>query len=148
MPPQPIRACLITNPRGGHGALDLTAALPVLRDAGWTVTVRQKEEGGAAMDLARAAAQDGCDVVVDCAGDGTLNEIAAGLVGTDVAVGVLPGGTVNLWATELGVDQRLRVAATQLVGATRHRVDVGCVTIDGPPHGTSCSSRASAWMGR
>jgi diacylglycerol kinase (ATP) len=131
MPEQSIRACLITNPRGGRGALDLTPALPVLRDAGWTVTVRQKDDGGAAMDLAREAAEDGYDVVVDCAGDGTLNEIVAGLVGTDVAVGVLPGGTVNLWASELGVDRRLRVAATQLVGATRHRVDVGCVTIDG-----------------
>lgn len=126
-----VRACLITNPRGGRGALDLTPALPVLRAAGWDVTVRQKTKGGEAMALARAAAADGCTVVVDCAGDGTLNEIAAGLVGTDVTVGVLPGGTANLWATELGVDKRLRVAATQLVGAARHRVDVGCVEIDG-----------------
>ena len=131
MPEQPIRACLITNPRGGRGALDLTPALPVLRNAGWSVTVRQKDDGGAALDLARAAADDGYDVVVDCAGDGTLNEIVAGLVGSDVAVGVLPGGTVNLWADELGVDRRLRVAATQLVTAIRHRVDVGCVAIDG-----------------
>src|SRR3954454_380586 len=131
MPERPIRACLITNPRGGRGALDLTPALPVLRDAGWAVTVRQKDEGGAAMELAREAARDGYDVVVDCAGDGTLNEIVAGLVGTDVAVGVLPGGTVNVWAAELGVDQRLRIAATQLAGAKRHRVYVGCVTIDG-----------------
>jgi YegS/Rv2252/BmrU family lipid kinase len=127
----PVRACLITNPRGGHGALDLTDVLPVLRAAGWEVVVRQKTDGGAAMDLARAAAEDGCTIVVDCAGDGTLNEIAAGLVGTDVAVGVLPGGTANLWAKELGVDKRLRVAATQLVGAARHKVDVGCVEIDG-----------------
>jgi YegS/Rv2252/BmrU family lipid kinase len=126
-----VRACLITNPRGGRGALDLTPALPVLRAAGWEVMVRQKTGGGEAMKLARAAAEDGCTVVVDCAGDGTLNEIAAGLVGTDVAVGVLPGGTANLWANELGVDKRLRVAATQLVGAARHRVDVGCVEIDG-----------------
>lgn len=126
-----IRACLITNPRGGRGALDLTEVLPVLRAAGWEVMVRQKTDGGAAMELARAAAEDGCTVVVDCAGDGTLNEIAAGLVGTDVAVGVLPGGTANVWAKELGVDKRLRVAATQLVGAARQRVDVGCVEIDG-----------------
>jgi YegS/Rv2252/BmrU family lipid kinase len=131
MPERRVRACLITNPRGGRGALDLTPALPILRDAGWAVTVRQKDAGGAAVALAREAARQGYDVVVDCAGDGTLNEIVAGLVGTEVAVGVLPGGTVNLWAAELGVDRRLRVAAAQLVGATRHRVDVGRVTIDG-----------------
>lgn len=126
-----VRACLITNPRGGRGALDLTPALPVLRAAGWEVIVRQKTQGGGALELAREAAEAGCDVVVDCAGDGTLNEIAAGLIGTDVAVGVLPGGTANVWAKELGIDRRLRVAATQLAGAVRHRVDVGCVTIDG-----------------
>ena len=127
----PVRACLITNPRGGRGALDLAPALPVLRDAGWDVTIRQKTGGGEALKLAREAAEQGCDVVVDCAGDGTLNEIAAGLIGTDVAIGVLPGGTANVWAQELGIDRRLRVAATQLVGAARQLVDVGCVTIDG-----------------
>lgn len=126
-----VRACLITNPRGGSGALDLTPALPVLRAAGWAVTVRQKTHGGGALELAREAAEAGCDVVIDCAGDGTLNEIAAGLVGTNVAVGVLPGGTANVWAKELGIDKRLRVAATQLVGATRQRADLGRVTIDG-----------------
>ena len=131
MTARPVRACLITNPRGGRGALDLTDALPVLRAAGWEVVVRQKDHGGAATEIARAAAAEGCDVVVDCGGDGTLNEIVAGLVGTDVAVGVLPGGTVNLWANELGIDGRLRIAATQLVGAVRHRVDVGCVTANG-----------------
>ncbi len=131
MPPTNVRACLITNPRGGRGALDLTPVLPVLRAAGWTVDVRQKRHGGEATALARAAAREGYDVVVDCGGDGTLSEIVAGALGTDIAVGVLPGGTVNLWAHELGVDRRARVAAAQLVGAVRRRVDVGRVTING-----------------
>lgn len=85
-----VRACLITNPRSGHGGVNLTEALRVLDAQGWEVTVRQKLHGGHATQLAREAARDGYDVVVDCGGDGTLSEIVDGLVGTGVTVGTLP----------------------------------------------------------
>ncbi|MHB8577114.1 MAG: diacylglycerol/lipid kinase family protein [Dehalococcoidia bacterium] len=126
-----VRACLITNPRSGHGDLDLSEALTVLRANGWDVAVRQKRHGGDATTLARAAAEAGCDVVVGCGGDGTLSEIVDGLAGSDVAVGVIPGGTVNLWAGELGVSNRPRVAALQLVTAERRRADLGHVSVNG-----------------
>jgi YegS/Rv2252/BmrU family lipid kinase len=126
-----VRACLITNPRSGHGGIDLTPALRVLDAHGWEVAVRQKRHGGYATQLAREAARKGYDVVVDCGGDGTLSEIVDGLVGTDVAVGTLPGGTVNLWTRELGISRNLRVAAMQLITAERRRVDVGKLEING-----------------
>lgn len=129
------RACLITNPRSGRGGVDLTEALTVLQANGWDVTVRQKLKGGMAEDLAREAAKQGYNVVVDCGGDGTLSEIINGVVGTDVAVGTLPGGTANIWAHEMGISQQLRRAAMQLVTATRRRVDVGYVDVNGR-HGT------------
>jgi YegS/Rv2252/BmrU family lipid kinase len=69
--------------------------------------------------------------VVNCGGDGTLSEIIDGVMGSDVAVGSLPGGTANLWAHEVGISSRLRVAAVQLASAERRRVDVGHVTING-----------------
>ncbi|MGH2344140.1 MAG: diacylglycerol/lipid kinase family protein [Chloroflexota bacterium] len=126
-----VKACLITNPRSGRGPIDLTDALAVLRAQGWDVRVREKRRGGEATKLAQAAADAGCTIVAACAGDGTVSEIVDGLVGTDVAVGVLPGGTANLWAHELGVSSKLRVAALQLVGAERRRVDVGHVSVNG-----------------
>lgn len=126
-----VRACLITNPRSGRGGIDLSEALAVLQAQGWTLTVQQKLYGGHATELARAAVKDGYDVVVGCGGDGTLSEIVDGLTGTDVALGALPGGTVNLWARELGISRRLRVAALQLAGAERRRIDVGRLTING-----------------
>src|SRR5689334_8077682 len=119
------RACLITNPKAGQGGVDLSEALTVLQANGWDVTVRQKLKGGMAVDLARQAAAQGYNVVVDCGGDGTLSEIVNGLVGTDVAVGTLPGGTANVWAHEMGISEQLPRAAMQLVSATRRRVDVG-----------------------
>lgn len=126
-----IKACLIANPKSGRGGVDLSQAITILRANGWEVTLFQKLHGGHATELARDAVKEGYNVVVDCGGDGTLNEIVEGVVGTDVAVGTLPGGTANLWAHEVGIARHLPVAATQLVGAQRHRVDVGSVHVNG-----------------
>lgn len=126
-----MRACLITNPKSGRGGIDLSEAITVLRAHGWEVTVRQKLHGGDATKLAREAAREGYTVVVDCGGDGTLNEIVEGVAGTSVAVGTIPGGTANLWAHELGISQRPAVAALQLIGAEQRRVDVGRVAVNG-----------------
>ncbi len=90
----------------------------------------QKLHGGMATDLARKAAADGYEIVVGCGGDGTLNEIVEGLVGTNTALGAIPGGTVNEWTREVGISPRLEVAARQLVGAVRKRMDVGHVMIE------------------
>ena len=126
-----VRACLITNPKSGRGGINLTSVLPVLAAHGWQVDIRQKLHGGHATELAREAVIDGYDVVVACGGDGTVGEVVDGVVGSDVAVGVLPGGTANLWAREIGVSMNLKEAALQLVGAQRRQVDVGHLTING-----------------
>ncbi len=126
-----VRACLITNPKSGRGGINLTSVLPVLAAHGWQVDIRQKLHGGHATELAREAVNDGYDVVVACGGDGTVGEVVDGVVGSDVAVGVLPGGTANLWAREIGVSMNLKEAALQLVGAQRRQVDVGHLTING-----------------
>jgi YegS/Rv2252/BmrU family lipid kinase len=127
----PIRACLITNPRGGKGELDLSNVIPILAAHGWDVTVQQKRHGGHASKLAKRAAEDGFDIVVACGGDGTISEIVDGVAGRNIAVGVLPGGTANLWAHEIGVSLDLERAARQLVTAERRRADLGHVTING-----------------
>ncbi|MGH2501858.1 MAG: diacylglycerol/lipid kinase family protein, partial [Ktedonobacterales bacterium] len=125
-----VRACLITNPRSGRGGIDLTEPLQVLQAHGWDVSVRHKMHGGQATELAREAVRNGYDVVVNCGGDGTFSEIIDGVMGSEVAVGSLPGGTANLWAHEVGISSRLRVAALQLASAERRRVDVGHVTVN------------------
>jgi len=126
-----VQACLITNPKSGGAGEDLHQAIAVLRANGWDVQVRQKQGGGDATTLARVAAEQGCTAVIGCGGDGTLSEIVDGLAGTDVAVGVIPGGTVNLWAGELGFSSRPRVAAQQLVTAVRRRADLGHLEVNG-----------------
>jgi diacylglycerol kinase family enzyme len=66
------------------------------------VEVAETSRRGHATRLARAAANDGFDVVVVLAGDGTLNEAADGLLHTDTALAPLPGGSTNVYARTLG----------------------------------------------
>jgi diacylglycerol kinase (ATP) len=129
-----VKAQLIYNPTAGprdvrHG---LRKVRSLLRRRGWAVEIKLTEKPGDAGALAGAAAQAGCDVVIVAGGDGTVSEAVNGLVGTQTALGVLPVGTGNLWAKQLGVPTytlanplRLREAATGLAEGAIRLVDVG-----------------------
>ena len=72
---------------------------------------------GHAARLARGAAAEGVEVVAVLAGDGTLNEAADGLVGTDTAIAPLPGGSTNVYARSLGIPDDPVEAAGELLDA-------------------------------
>ena len=72
---------------------------------------------GHATELARRAAADGADAVAVLAGDGTLNEAAAGLAGTDTALAPLPGGSTNVFARTIGVAYDPAEAADHLLAS-------------------------------
>jgi YegS/Rv2252/BmrU family lipid kinase len=65
------------------------------------------------------------DMVVAAGGDGTISEVMQALVGQRTTLGVLPLGTVNVWARETGIPLRLDQAREVLLNGTRRRVDVG-----------------------
>ncbi len=67
------------------------------------VTLAETSRRGHATRLAQGAAADGADVVVVLGGDGTLNEAANGLAGTDTALAALPGGSTNVFARTIGL---------------------------------------------
>jgi YegS/Rv2252/BmrU family lipid kinase len=74
--------------------------------------------------LARKAAQEGYDTVIAAGGDGTLNEVVNGLAGSDVQLGILPIGTVNVFAMELGMPMRFEDAVACLKSAKVRRLDL------------------------
>lgn len=85
------------------------------------VEVAQTSRRGHATRLARAAANDGFDVVAVLAGDGTLNEAADGLAGTRTALAPLPGGSTNVYARTIGVPKGLAAATDELLASLAHR---------------------------
>lgn len=97
------------------------------RQAGirWDVSITHGERDG--VDLARKAVDEGADVVGVYGGDGTVMEVASGLVGTEVPLLILPGGTGNLVAVELRISLHLDRACQLICGETyrTRRIDVG-----------------------
>lgn len=77
--------------------------------------------------VARAFREEGFSVIVAGGGDGTVSAIAAELVGQEAALGVLPLGTLNHFACDLGIPMRLEDAVTLLCTGKPITVDVGVV---------------------
>ena len=95
------------------------------------VTITETSRRGHATRLAQSAARENYDLVVVLGGDGTVNEAANGLAGTETALGVLPGGSTNVFARILGLpDESVEVAGVLLdaLGANNiNRVGLGSV---------------------
>jgi YegS/Rv2252/BmrU family lipid kinase len=127
------RACLVINPRDGQNLAKLPAILAVFSAAGWHTDVVLKEYGGHTMELATEAARKGYDIVIGYGGDGTLNQVVNGMMNgkkkKKSLVGVLPGGTANVWATEVSVPSDPVKAALTLVGSEARKADVGHVEV-------------------
>lgn len=122
------RALIVFNPQAGQAASleqALYAATDVWRAHGWQVHLEPTTCAGDGIRIARAAAEQGYDVVVAAGGDGTVNEVVNGLAGTDTAMAALPVGTVNVWVRELGMPLNPRAAAESILLAQRQRVDLG-----------------------
>jgi diacylglycerol kinase (ATP) len=102
-----------------------------LRSAGHNLTIAPTAGPGTATEIAREHVSAGADLVLAAGGDGTINEVAEGLVHTHVPLGILPGGTANVLATELGMGSRLVQAARRLEAFRPHRISVGHVTCRG-----------------
>jgi len=125
------RVALIYNPASGQHpngyAPSIETALAVLRESGINADVRPTSGPGTAGLLAYQAMQDGCDTVLACGGDGTVNEVLQSLVGTVAALGVVPMGTANALAADLGLSAPPARAVRALLTASPTRIPVGRV---------------------
>src|SRR3990170_1957732 len=87
-----------------------------------------------AVDRGKAAAKAGSRVVFSCGGDGTLNEVGNGLVGTEATLAVIRGGTGNVFGKEVGVAKDPERALRVLIEGEERRFDLG---VAAPPAGPS-----------
>lgn len=88
-------------------------------------------ESGHATDLARKAVAQGADLVLALGGDGTINEVANGLALTSVPLGILPAGTANVLAMEIGLGSSLELAAERLAISAPRRIALGKIEASG-----------------
>ena len=123
------RVALIYNPASGQISARRTAAvedaLAVFRDAGVEAEAFVTGEAGEATIHAQQAVSEGYDAILACGGDGTVHEIVQSLVGTEVALGVVPLGTANALASDLGLIASPAKVARKLLDALPTRVSVG-----------------------
>jgi diacylglycerol kinase (ATP) len=129
------RALIITNPAAARTRPESVVAVDqVLRAGGWDVTVLATGGTGDARRLAAEAVADKVDVVGVFGGDGTTMQAAAALVGSQTALGVLPGGTGNLLAGNLRIPTDPRRAARALLAATPRPFDLGRIRREDGEH--------------
>jgi diacylglycerol kinase (ATP) len=129
IPLQPHRIGVVYNPFAGGlkggGRARLDSAVRILRDAGSHVEMIATPGPQTAGDLACRAVDAGCELILAAGGDGTINETVNGIAGSKVLFGILPAGTANVLANELGFSNRPDHAATQLLDATPVRIALG-----------------------
>lgn len=123
------RVALIYNPQSGQYSsrrnAALQGALRLLREAGIEAEALETDGPGSAKTLASEAVRNGFDTILACGGDGTVHEVLQCMVGTDVALGVMPLGTANALAQNLGLGTSPVKAVRKLLAAKPTRVPVG-----------------------
>lgn len=101
--------------------------MDVLTRQGSAVTAWATTGPGRAGDLARRAIAEGADCILAAGGDGTISEVAGGMVGSSIPLGILPAGTANVLAHELGIPCHPAEAATRLHACAPRRVALGLI---------------------
>jgi diacylglycerol kinase (ATP) len=123
----PLRSVAIFNPARVEDIDDRRAVVDgALAEAGWPATTWvETTEDDPGLGQARKAVADGAEVVFVCGGDGTVRACVEGLAGTRVALAVLPAGTGNLLATNLGLPDDPAAGVQMVVEGGRRRIDIG-----------------------
>jgi diacylglycerol kinase (ATP) len=122
------RVHIVINPASGHDEPILNVLNRVFGKYGveWSVSVTQQY--GDATKQAKTAIADGVELVAGYGGDGTQHEIANAVIGTKAVMGILPGGTGNGFAREMGIPNELESAVELLCTShNRRAIDVGKV---------------------
>jgi len=120
---------LIINPVSGQGVVPVEEIRSKFNVLGDRLTVHETKADVSARTIAEEAVSQGGDLVVAFGGDGTMLQVAEGLINTGVPLGVIPGGTANVFASELEIPNDKMKAIDLLINKETHirKIDVGCV---------------------
>lgn len=128
------KGLLLYNPAAGRYPVRqfVKGIIHPLKTAGWNMEIAETLSGTHATQTAHQAAAENYDAVFAIGGDGTVSQVASGLLNSETALAVLPAGTTNVWAFEQGQKsfswfhwRTLRENAALLANVEPQRVDVG-----------------------
>jgi diacylglycerol kinase (ATP) len=105
----------------------LTRAIEILTINGHTVTVAPTTGPKTAGAMAREHIDRGADLIIAAGGDGTINEVAEGMIHSHVPLGILPAGTANVLAMEMELGSNIERVAQKLEQCRPQRISVGYV---------------------
>ena len=122
---------MIYNPAAGRlrraGRRRLDRAISALSEGGCAVSVAPTTGPGTAGNIAQRAIHGGSELIIAAGGDGTLNEVIQGMARSPVPLGILPAGTANVLATEIGMGRGLERAAELIPKCVTRRIALGRV---------------------
>lgn len=125
------RAVVIYNPFAGRlarGERVLERSVEILSRQGTNATLVPTTGPNTASRIAKKHVEAGADLILVAGGDGTINEVINGLVHSSVPVGILPGGTANVLAHELGMNLGVEQAAASVSRLEPCRITLGLLT--------------------
>jgi diacylglycerol kinase (ATP) len=124
-------ALLIFNPTAGRARAlhtgPLERARKVLARHGIETDLAPTDGPGSGPEIARRAVREQRQMVIVCGGDGTLNEVVNGLAGSQIPLALLPAGTANVFAKELGLPWNVERAASMIARSRLRRIALGHV---------------------
>jgi diacylglycerol kinase (ATP) len=125
----PSKTLVIANPLAGSRGARWRGQKPetVLRPLFPRAELYFTKAGGEATEVARQAAADGFELVVAAGGDGTVNEVANGLAGTETQMGLFPLGTENVLAKERHIPPQFDKAVALLQRTQPRQIDLGLI---------------------
>ncbi len=106
---------------------EIEEAARILNAAGIRTELAPTTGRGTATGIARHAVAQNRDLVITCGGDGTINEVINGLAGSQVPMALLPAGTANILAKELGIPWDIPAAARLIPASNLRRIALGSV---------------------
>lgn len=118
---------VVYNPIAGRHKTRFRRTLRYLARHGCLITVRETSGRGDAERFARDAIGEGYDAIVVAGGDGTINEVANALAGSGETLAIIPLGTANVLANEIGLDMRPDRVASVIAHGPRRHVHLGRV---------------------
>ncbi len=125
---------VIANPKAKRfSEKRLKNAIRILSENGFDVEIRMTSFKGDAEAIAGDLSKKGYPLIIAAGGDGTFNEVINGIALTGTRMGILPMGTTNVLAKELGIDEDIEVAVRGIINGVEHMLSIGLISLQSPP---------------